>query len=51
VPNTAYHDAATPINRPAINTQSYSVKLTQKGTFHYECQVHLPQMVAQVTVD
>ena len=50
VPNPSFKDPSNPINRTAINTDNYSVKLTQKGTFHYECIVHLPSMVAQITV-
>ena len=50
VPNMTYHDPSTPINRPAFNAQDYTVMLNQKGTFHYECQIHLPSMIGQLTV-
>jgi len=50
VPNTAYHDPATPINKTAIDAKDYTVTLAKKGTFHYECQVHLPSMIGQITV-
>ncbi len=50
VPNPTYHDSSNPINRPAYNAQDYTVPLSQKGTFHYECQIHLPTMIGQITV-
>ena len=42
--------AATVIDRTAINTASYSVTFKKPGTYHYECQVHLPNMVGTITV-
>ena len=41
--------AASVINRPAINTEPYSVKFTTAGTYHYLCQIH-PGMVGVITV-
>lgn len=38
------------INRTAFDTSSYSVTFTQPGTYKYECQIHLPIMVGQITV-
>jgi len=43
-------DAASTINRSAINASSYQVGFTKTGTYHYECQVHLPEMVGVITV-
>lgn len=42
--------AASVINRTAVNTASYSVTFKKLGTYHYECQVHLPNMVGEITV-
>jgi len=41
--------AAKIINRPALNTQPYSVTFKQKGTYKYVCQIH-PGMAGQVIV-
>lgn len=42
--------AAKLIDRTTINTQPYTARFTAAGTYHYECQVHLPTMVAAITV-
>ncbi len=41
--------ASSIINRPAINTDSYSVTFSKPGTYHYQCIIH-PGMVGVVTV-
>jgi len=38
------------INKTAIDTTSYSLTFRKPGTYKYECTVHLPEMVAQITV-
>lgn len=38
------------IDRAAFNTKSYTVTFKKKGTYKYECQIHLPQMVGQIIV-
>lgn len=38
------------INRSAFNTKSYKVTFKKKGTYKYECQIHLPRMVGQIIV-
>ena len=38
------------IKKTAIDTKGYKVTFKKKGTYKYECQVHLPGMVAQITV-
>jgi len=38
------------INKTATDTTSYSLMFRKKGTYKYECTVHLPTMVAQITV-
>jgi len=38
------------INRASVNAKSYKVTFNKKGTYNYECQVHLPEMVGQITV-
>lgn len=41
--------AMATINRAAVNTDSYSVKFTKAGPYHYVCQVH-PGMVGTIIV-
>ena len=50
VPNTTYHEPGNPINQPNIQAKDYTVTVTKKGTWHYECIVHLPTMIGQITV-
>ena len=38
------------INRVAVNVAPYKVTFTKKGAYKYECYVHLPEMVGQITV-
>ncbi len=38
------------IDRVAVNTATYKVTFGKKGTYKYECYVHLPEMVGQITV-
>lgn len=38
------------IDRVAVDTKTYSVTFKKTGTYKYECYVHLPEMVGQITV-
>ncbi len=38
------------INKTAVDATSYSLTFHKKGVYKYECQVHLPEMVGQITV-
>jgi len=38
------------IHKTATDTTSYSVAFKTPGTYKYECTVHLPEMVGQITV-
>lgn len=50
VPNTTYHEPGNPINQPNYSPKDYTVTLIKKGTWHYECAIHLPSMIGQITV-
>ena len=38
------------IDRTAVNTQTYKVTFTKAGVYKYNCTIHLPTMVGQITV-
>ncbi len=38
------------INRAAINTATYKLTFTKAGVYKYNCTIHLPSMVGQITV-
>ncbi len=44
------NNALNVIHKTAIDATSYSVTFKTPGTYKYECQVHLPEMVGQITV-
>lgn len=42
--------AATVIDRASVTSGSYRVTFKHKGTYKYECQVHLPEMKGVIVV-